>query len=123
MSTPEELVHDALAADAAVAGRVASRIYPLLMPQGAALPALTYQRISSDHQPSLAGHTSGLVNIRLQVDCWASSYAVVKALAVDVLIALSAGATAFKALLLSDNDLYEEEPRIYRASMDFSVWV
>lgn len=123
MSLPEELVRDRLSADPLIPARVAGRIYPLIRPQDSLLPAITYQRISSDRGPSLGGHESALTNIRLQVDCWASSYPVVKALAEEVFAALTVASGALRALLLSDNDLYEEQPRIYRASMDFSVWV
>jgi len=58
--------------DAAIAAIVGSRVHPLVLPQGDTGPSIVYSRISAvgDHHMSAA---SGLVQTRLQLDCWAAS--------------------------------------------------
>lgn len=60
-----------LLADVTVAGLIGTRMYPRVLPQGAALPAATYRVVSRTHAPSLGGvTTSGLC--RIQIDVFAS---------------------------------------------------
>ena len=98
------------------------RIYPVLLPQGAAaaFPAVTYQRVSADRVYSLSGYST-LENVRIQIDCWATSFETVKDLG-DKMRQTVDGATAFASNLISDQDLYEDELGVYRVSMDFSLW-
>lgn len=120
-----------LAADLGVSGYVADRIYPIQLPQAAALPAVTYQRISTVPYHHLEGY-SGLTASRLQIDCWAVTYADAKGLAEAVRLALDgfSGAmgehTIESVLLLGHNDVPESpdgdgEYGIQRVSMDFRV--
>lgn len=60
-----------------------SRIYPVELPQGAGLPALTYYRTGQQGMRSLAG-LSGLSRARLTIDCWATSYSDAKGLAAAI---------------------------------------
>jgi len=59
-----------------------SRIYPRL-PQGVTLPAIRYQRISTERTLSLTGPV-GVNNGTVQVDCRADSYSEAKDLADEV---------------------------------------
>jgi hypothetical protein len=79
----EEAVRTHLAADATLAAQIASRIYPVTMPQGAALPALIYSKISSVPEYTHDG-SSGGVESRLQISCLGTTYAQVKQLSVNV---------------------------------------
>lgn len=60
-----------------------NRIYPLELPQGAGIPAVTYYRVSQQAVRSLGG-LAGLSKARLAFDCWATSYSDAKALATDI---------------------------------------
>lgn len=62
-----------LAEDAPVAALVATRVYPLVLPQGTTLPAVTYQRISGIHEKSLEG-PSELTRPRFQLVAHASTF-------------------------------------------------
>jgi len=99
-----------------------SRIYPVVLPQGAAVafPAVTYQRVSADRVYSLNGYNT-LENPKMQIDCWATSFETVKDLASKMRQVVDS-ATAFASNLISDQDLYEDELNVYRVSMDFSLW-
>lgn len=116
-----------MANDATVGGLVggtgsSARVYPMILPQGSVLPAVTYQVIDKPRidTASLSGHNAR-VRARVQVDCWAGTYAQVKSLADATRNALLT-ASAFTALNLDDRDLYEDDTHIYRVSADFSVW-
>lgn len=127
MASAEELLITALEGDAAVQTHVgatpSSRIYPLVLPQAPELPALTFQRIANPRVNSFdAG--GGIDNPRIQVDCWGTSRKAARELAMEVKRVVE-NATAFGAWLVSDAEFYEDdvEPKLYRVSMDFSIWV
>ena len=61
-----------LLADAGVSALVATRIYADVAPQGAALPYITTQVISTAHTHHLAGG-SRVAQSRVQIDVWASA--------------------------------------------------
>jgi hypothetical protein len=88
--------------------------------QGDVLPAITYQRISSSEQHVLEGRST-IENARIQLDVMATTYAATKSLAALVVTAME-GASTFSGLMISDQDLYEDDAECYRVSMDFSVW-
>ena len=79
MSVIEEALVARLAADNTVKAAVAARIYPLAAPQGAAMPFLTYQRISGprEHTHDRAGD---LARPRFQFTAVAATYSAAKAL-------------------------------------------
>lgn len=114
MSTTEEKLV------AILAPLASSRVYPEILPQDPTYPAITYTVIDPGAQYSLSG-ASGLSNPHIQVDCWASTRSSVKSLAVAVKSAMDT-ATTFKGLLVAGRSMYEEDPMIYRESMDFSIW-
>jgi len=105
-----------------ITAHTSNRIHPVVLPQGtvAAFPAVTYQRVSGDRVYSLSGYST-LENARLQIDCWATSFETVKDLG-DKMRQVVDSATAFASNLISDQDLYENEVKVYRVSMDFSIW-
>jgi len=84
----EEALYAHLSGDADVAALVGDRIYPLLVPQDADLPALAYQRISG---VPIYAHDGppGLARARVQITCLGRSYSEAKDLAARVRAALS----------------------------------
>lgn len=56
--------------DSAIAALISQRMFPVRLPEKAALPAITYQTISDVREPHLRG-PSGLARARYQVDCYA----------------------------------------------------
>lgn len=93
---------------------VGSKIYPVFVPQGKSLPAITYQEISGVRDAVMNG-ASGLVQSRFQVNCWTKKYTEARELADLVRIALSpendtypktVGGTSIEAIrLLNENDV------------------
>ena len=116
----ESKLYSVLTGNNAVALLVGARVYPVKLEQDTEFPAITYQRISGGQQYSLTAY-SNLENPRIQIDVWGLKYSDVKALAAKVKTAME-GATTFRATLLTDIDLYEDDVEIYRVSQDWSVW-
>ena len=64
-----------LSENAGLSGLVGDRVYPLILPPKAKLPAVSYARISDIPQRTLEGAAGGLRQARMQASCWGSSYA------------------------------------------------
>lgn len=131
MTIEQGLVAELLA-DAGVAAIVGTRVHPGAVPQNGSLPAIVYQRISSIRDVDMSGPQS-FTQVRIQVDCWHTSYAGAKSLADAVRSALNGvGINSPKTLgaepvqlvyLENDQDLSEREgDRIeWRVSQDWII--
>ena len=123
----ETAVRAILAADGTVSGLVSSRIYPMKLPQGPTMPAITYSRVSGPRVQELSG-PSGLAFPRVQVDSWASTYAGVKALADAVRKALDGYRDTIASIRIGgvimdgEVDIYEPGVEEYRVTQDYIVW-
>ena len=74
MSVQTDLV-TFLLADAGISALVGTRIYPGgQLPQNPTLPAITYKLISGNWIQTATG-AAGLAGPRMQIDCWAETYA------------------------------------------------
>lgn len=128
-------IHARLKAHAGTSALVGSRVYPLRLPQGPTYPAVRYQVIGAP-RTHLMGDTpdaSQWVHSRVQVDCYAVTYAGAHALAFQVRMALSrwsgsAGGLAVESVFLGaerDEDeptlVHHGEQGLYRVTMDFIV--
>jgi hypothetical protein len=106
------------------------RIYPVILPQGATFPAISYQQIDLNRPMTTEG-PSGLSNPRMQFSCWASNYTNVRILSTAVRESLEgfrgtlpdADSTKVKAFTLVDErPTYEESSFLHRIDLDFAVW-
>lgn len=123
-------IEEALVARLAAAATAASsRIFPLALQEGSALPALSYFRVSTVRDYTHGG-ASGLVRARIQVDCWAATYAAVKSLAAQVVASLSGfsgtmggagGVLTGRVLAQVEVDLPEPEAGIYHIALDWDI--
>lgn len=130
MATVGEQLVAALTADATVSSLVASRIYPVTLPEGVTLPAITYQVVSDVPQNSTDGTTSTrLKQARVQIDCYARAgasgggYLGAHAVA-DAVENVVGNLTApgFNGILDRTDDLFDNETEYFRVSMDFFIW-
>jgi len=123
----ERALRDLLLATQDVAELVGDGIHPVHLPQGFRLPAVSYQRISG---PRIRAHEgpSGLARPRIQVDCWAETYAAAKELArrvrqsVDGWRGESAGIRINDVSVVTEMDGYEPDTGIWRVQLDLIVW-
>lgn len=122
--TTIEAIRAVLVADVPVNGIVSERVYPQVMPQGAALPAIVLTVVSDVPENTFDGTAADRLSARrLQVDCYAKSYLAAQNLAAAVDQALSSlQAHDLSAERDNARDLYDDPTEIYRVSMDFTVW-
>ena len=123
--------------DADINALVGSKIFPIYVPQGKSLPAITYQEISGVRDSHMKG-ASGLVQARFQINCWCRTYKAARELADYIRIALAPeanddypktveGTYISAIMLLNENDVPSirsdnEELSGYGKMLDFSVW-
>lgn len=117
-----------LLASSGVTALVGARINWARRPQGEPLPAIVLHRI--DGTPDVHhGGPSGLIESRVQVDCWAGSYKAAKQTARAVEAAVTAqrfnqASVRFDVVLLVDerDSSFDEAPdTLFRTSLDFMV--
>ena len=117
-----------LLASSGVTALVGARINWARRPQGEPLPAIVLHRI--DGAPDVHhGGLSGLIESRVQVDCWAGSYKAAKQTARAVEAAVTAqrfnqASVRFDVVLLVDerDSSFDEAPdTLFRTSLDLMV--
>lgn len=127
----EAAVVTILTGDIDVTTLVSSRIYPMAVPQGAAMPAITYQQIT-DTKLHHHGDPDTLVVTRLQVDCWGETYAAASGLKKAVRLALDgytgtvAGRKIGNVIMENSTDIERQIPgtdklKRYGKSLDFII--
>lgn len=115
-----------LRAQATLAALVGTRIYPLSLPQGATLPALTYQGIST--VPEASGDNRPTSDTtRLQIDSWGASYEAVREVAAALRAALDgyteelSGGTVASMRFANEHEEMDPERRWYRVTQDYLI--
>ncbi len=117
--------------DTALAALVGNRIDWQKRPQGDALPSISLQRVSGGRDYSMQGAT-GLVQSRVQIDCWGETYVSTLDVARAVRDLLSGIRRNIGNLQLqgafidSERHDFEKEGNaaegFHRISMDFQIW-
>jgi hypothetical protein len=131
MATLDEGLYTYLSTFAGLTALVSTRVYAFKLPQGATLPAVTFQRISSAR--SLTHDTSGagndLARPRFQIDAWATTYSSAKAISDQIRAALNGkrgtiatGVSINAALVEDERPAFEPETNIYQISCDYFIW-
>lgn len=124
MSVETDL-YSRLSTYADLATLVSTRIYPFVAPQSVNKPYCTYQKISSGRMYSHSGY-SGLQRPRMQVTCYAETYAQAKAVAAEAIAAIegwpAANASVQSAFFENEEDFYDEETKLYQIPVDFFVY-
>jgi len=131
-NTIEAALHSILINNTPVNMLVDTGIYPNVVPQNAAMPAVTYQQISGPRVHDMQGSV-GLVRARFQVNCWAESYAKAKELAGAVRLALDgySGTVLQTTISVIHLDNESDMPEMlagvdklarYGKYLDFIVW-
>lgn len=125
-----DLLEASTGVTALVGSGAAARIYPMLVPQGSDnYPAITYQVVSENRDPELT-QQNGLYQARLQINCWATTYAGARTLKEAVRNAIDGSSSTFPNGVFIENsiDTVEESEgsrpgRLYAKRLDALVWV
>ena len=111
---------------AGLSAEIDDRLYPLLLPQGATLPAVVYKRISTPRMLEL--ENSFLPHPRFQFDVFAGSFPRAKAVAEQVRLALdlyrgAMGEYTVQTVIIDDEmDIYEPETKRRHSIVDAIIW-
>lgn len=87
--------------------------------QGAQPPFIVWSEVSSTANNSLSG-ASALQNTRIQIDNYDRQLSAAKTLQRGIVAAMVAA--PFSNIQLSSQTLFDAETKLYRCSMDFSIW-
>lgn len=130
----EEGIASYLQAHAGLSALISTRVYINRIPQGATLPLVVFQRISTSR--IITHDTSGLTDLaspKFQFDAWATTYASAKAITDQIRAALNglittvtigADSVVIQAGII-DAERYNpelEEVGLERISSDYTVW-
>lgn len=112
--------------DSAVATLVDNRMFPVPMPEQVALPAISFFLVSGQRPKVLSG-SSGKAISRVQVDCWAETYAGAKDLAAAVESKIDGAQGAWSGVNVGEcevvnvQDIYEDESNLHRVTLDVMI--
>lgn len=116
-----------LAANAGVSALVSTRIYPLLLPQEPTLPALVYQRISTNPLGHSQDGPNHLARVRMQLRCHGATLLAAKQLADAVRAALDGYSgtmgtvTVLSCFRADEGDDDEPETGTYSVRADYMI--
>ena len=101
---------------------VSDRVYPVIAPQGAAVPRVVYTPLAPDQVNNLDGRDNSLRFIQVQIDCWAETFDEVVSIATAIRARMDTAASSFRAVLLpgAGFDDFEVETRLFRRSLEFN---
>lgn len=123
----EETLTALLLADTSIAALAGKMVNWSERKQGGTFPAVVLHRVSGGRDYNMQG-PSGLVQSRIQVDCWALAYPDAVKLSRAVRVALSGykAGDLQGAFIDSERQSVEKETdgaqRYFRVSLDFLIW-
>jgi len=123
--TVETDIRTRIVADGTISGLVATRVYPLVLPQKPTYPAIRYGRISGPRSQLLDGPSEwGFA--RVEYDSWATSYTGAQTLAAAVRSSLNGfiGTLSGRSVVIrleNERDDFEEADELYRVIQDYIV--
>lgn len=132
MKSPEAVMRNALVTTTAVSSLVSARIYPLLAPQSAALPFITYRRSGIRRQQTLGG-PMGVPQVSVDFDVYAATYEGARDLADKVRQRLDGYGGTFDNAEVKQVSLENEQddfvqlagadmPPVYSVKLSFDCW-
>lgn len=114
----ESKLYTALTGSTLISVLSSNRVYPVRAPQNATYPHIIYTRISGNQMNGLKGYLT-VENPAIQVDTYSTAYSQAKTLSGNIHTVID-GTTTFRGVLISDNDIFEDDVKKYRVSQDFS---
>lgn len=111
-----------LAADAALAGLVGERIYPVIAPQGTVAACVTWGRNDGDALATLSGAGVSRQFVSVYLHCWAEEYDVAAAIADAVRAAIQAGSAKIKGTTRPPIDDFEPSTRQIRCTVQANLF-
>jgi hypothetical protein len=123
--TIEEALYTYLLGETDITDIVSTRIYPVVLPQGTELPALTYIQVSNP-----VHHDVDIAYPRMQLSSWAEDYADAKDLFYAVketmqrykgVMGGDSGVKVSQVVFLNSFDLYSQGTGIWHIPADYKI--
>lgn len=125
--TISEAIYSKLSNDSGVSAQVSTRIYPSVAAQDSDKPYIVFYRISTERIGALNDDTD-VVNVRFQIDVWASSYTSLRTTADAVRSALqrwqnvTVSSTKIEDSVIEDEqESYDNDVKAHRAMIDVII--
>lgn len=129
---PEKVIFNLLQSDVVVASKVGDRIFPVVLPKGAELgdQYLVVRKISDIKQNTVAQNSSFVLRkARIQIDCKANDYDLLKQLVVGVSNACDLkngtidGVLVVSCMLIFEGaDGYDSGSQFFEQPIDFQIF-
>jgi hypothetical protein len=116
MTTLVEQVFSAISTAGTLAG---TSVYPDIGPDTPTQPFVIFSRLPSAPENIFFGPPP-IENTKVQVDCYHTDKLASITLRTQVQAALQSA--SFKAILVLEHDVFEPLVKMYRVSMEFSIW-
>lgn len=125
----ETALFDYLSGDGGVAALVGDRIYPMRLPEGAHIPAISWHRVDANRTYTFDPfeETDAWVQARVQFNCWAYTPEESMTIGEAVLMALSgfdgdmSGQLIGSSFAVNEFDTYEGTTKFHRRILDFLI--
>lgn len=125
----EEALFTRLSGFGGLTALVGTRVFPLKLPPGTALPAVSFQLVDAQRD-RLGGQDGSDRETRFQFDSWAGTYESAKAVAAQVVAALDrwsgtvAGVVVTASFIDDERDTFEEQVQdgIPRVLTEATIW-
>jgi hypothetical protein len=113
-----------LRAHAGLTAIIGGRVYGDVLPENATIPAIVYQRISTQYSKNAYGRNVGLYRPRFQLAIWATTKAVTIDAGLQIVDALDGhrDGTIGMATIEDTLDLYDAGASLYRRIVDVFLW-
>lgn len=127
--TLKEALYTYLSTYAGLVALIGTRIYPQMLPEGVALPAINFFTVSQPYEYTHDGH-DGAIETRMQFSCWAKTSKAVESVAAQLVAALSGytglmggvgGVNIGHSFKSNEVDLPEPDAGIYHKALDFLI--
>lgn len=128
--TMEEALYAYLSTYAGLTALIGTRVYPFVLPQNAAKPAVTFQRVDTPREYTHDGY-AGLAHPRFQFACFALSQPASAAVAEQIRLALQGytgtmggvgGVVVQFAVVVDQRDGYENDTKLFSTALDVIIW-
>lgn len=116
----EQDLRTALIGYAPLTAIVGQNIAAMVVPEAATSPYVTYQVISGQRESTMSS-PGARINKRVQLSCFAATYAQVKTISQAVQDAVESS-LLFAYVFLGDQDLYDPETKQRYVVIDYSLW-
>lgn len=118
--TIESDIFGTLALNSGISAIVGTRVYPVIAPELTVPPFCVYTKVVTNPVNSLIG-ANPLTNPLFQIDIYARTHTQASSLGILLREAILA-ATPFSAVWRDTRDDYEPDTKLFRVSLDFSIW-